>query len=79
MEVRASLLAQGGDPALLEAAVSRLSLEPGVTAVTWEVVDDGNGAGDADDLPPRRRPILLRWMPIHGNRRQPAADTEERS
>ncbi len=37
VEVRAELLTMGRDDPRLEEAVNRLSLEPGVTAVRWEV------------------------------------------
>jgi putative Mg2+ transporter-C (MgtC) family protein len=60
VEVRASLLTQTADQAQLEAAVSRLSLEPGVSAVTWEVVEDGAILGDRDEPSPRRRRRLFR-------------------
>jgi putative Mg2+ transporter-C (MgtC) family protein len=38
VQIRATLLGQGFQDQALERVVSRLSLEPGVTAVTWEVV-----------------------------------------
>jgi putative Mg2+ transporter-C (MgtC) family protein len=38
VQIRATLLGQGVQDQALERIVSRLSLEPGVTAVTWEVV-----------------------------------------
>jgi putative Mg2+ transporter-C (MgtC) family protein len=38
--VNADLLIQGGPDDRLEHAVSRLSLEPGVSAVRWEILDD---------------------------------------
>jgi putative Mg2+ transporter-C (MgtC) family protein len=59
VEVCASLVSQGADQPQLEAAVSRLSLEPGVSAVSWEVVEDG-AAGDPDEPSPLRRRRLLR-------------------
>jgi putative Mg2+ transporter-C (MgtC) family protein len=37
IQVRATLIGQGPQDAALERVVSRLSLEPGVTAITWEV------------------------------------------
>ncbi|WP_374116445.1 MgtC/SapB family protein [Hoyosella sp. YIM 151337] len=39
VQVEALLVLQGRNDALLENAVSRLSLEPGVTAVRWQVVE----------------------------------------
>lgn len=39
VQVEALLILQGRNDTLLENAVSRLSLEPGVTAVRWQVVD----------------------------------------
>jgi putative Mg2+ transporter-C (MgtC) family protein len=38
VEVRATLLSSGRQDALLEQIVGRLSLESGITAVSWEVV-----------------------------------------
>jgi putative Mg2+ transporter-C (MgtC) family protein len=38
VEVRADLLSTGRQDAALEQIVNRLSLEPSVTAVTWELV-----------------------------------------
>jgi putative Mg2+ transporter-C (MgtC) family protein len=46
IEVRADLVGQGNQDAAVEQAVARLSLEPGVSAVGWEVVADP----DAVDL-----------------------------
>ena len=37
MKVRAFLQAHGADQTQLEQAVSRLSLEPGVSAVSWQL------------------------------------------
>jgi putative Mg2+ transporter-C (MgtC) family protein len=47
VEVRADLIASARDDAHLEQAVSRLSLEPSVSAVTWGVLSD-----DEDDEVP---------------------------
>ena len=59
--VRATLLTQGADQAQLEAGVSRLSLEPGVSAVTWEMVDRAVEEDEqADEPPSHRRRRLLR-------------------
>ena len=38
VEVRATLLSAGRQDSMLEQVVGRLSLEAGVTAVSWEVV-----------------------------------------
>jgi putative Mg2+ transporter-C (MgtC) family protein len=38
VQIRATLLGQGSQDLALERVVSRLSLEPGVSAVTWEIV-----------------------------------------
>jgi putative Mg2+ transporter-C (MgtC) family protein len=65
VEVRADLVSPHRNDAGLEDAVSRLSLEPGVTAVTWAVAD--NGSSDDDDPdgdhPPAGRGagLLARW------------------
>jgi putative Mg2+ transporter-C (MgtC) family protein len=40
VEIRATLLGQGPQVLALERVVSRLSLEPGVSAVTWELVGE---------------------------------------
>ena len=62
--VQASLTTTDADQAQLESAVSRLSLEPGVSAVTWELVGDRGGADeDADEPPPPRRRRLRPWRP----------------
>lgn len=52
--VDADLLVEGRPDARLEQAVSRLSLEPGVTAVRWEVKGD-SGEDSAWELPERFR------------------------
>lgn len=44
VEVRAELVTQGRDDRRLEEAVNRLSLEPGVSAVRWEVLDGAEAA-----------------------------------
>jgi putative Mg2+ transporter-C (MgtC) family protein len=41
VEVIAELQRLGRDDIALESAVSRLSLEPGVSAVTWSVIEPG--------------------------------------
>ncbi|MDB5067014.1 MAG: hypothetical protein JWM18_3448, partial [Chloroflexi bacterium] len=46
----ASLVSQGADQPQLEAAVSRLSLEPGVSALSWEVVEDGAAGAERSEL-----------------------------
>jgi putative Mg2+ transporter-C (MgtC) family protein len=40
VQIRATLLGQGAQDLALERVVSRLSLEPGVSAVAWEVVGE---------------------------------------
>ena len=40
VEIRATLVGQGPQDLALERVVSRLSLEPGVSAVTWELVGE---------------------------------------
>jgi putative Mg2+ transporter-C (MgtC) family protein len=51
VEVRAHMVGQGAGPALLEQAVSRLSLEPGVSAVSWHLLapDSMSADGDRED------------------------------
>jgi putative Mg2+ transporter-C (MgtC) family protein len=39
VQIRATLIGQGPQDVALERVVSRLSLEPGVTGVTWEVLE----------------------------------------
>jgi putative Mg2+ transporter-C (MgtC) family protein len=46
----ASLVSQGADQPQLEAAVSRLSLEPEVSALSWEVVEDGAAGAERSGL-----------------------------
>jgi putative Mg2+ transporter-C (MgtC) family protein len=46
VEVRADLMSVARNDALLEQFVSRLSLEPGVSAVKWEIVGEDLGASD---------------------------------
>ena len=56
VEVQADLCLAGGQGSTaLEYAVSRLSLEPAVTSVGWELIDDG---GEVDAGPSHRR----RWF-----------------
>ena len=50
VEVHAVLRGVGADQARLEQAVSRLSLEPGVSAVTWQVKDPANLVLDPEDV-----------------------------
>jgi putative Mg2+ transporter-C (MgtC) family protein len=40
VEVEAELQRQGRDDVALESAVSRLSLEPHVTSVSWNVIEE---------------------------------------
>lgn len=42
VQIRATLFGHGAPDAALESVVSRLSLEPGVTSVTWEKVGPGD-------------------------------------
>jgi putative Mg2+ transporter-C (MgtC) family protein len=52
VEVRAFLAGQGADPTRFELAVSRLSLEPGVSAVSWQLKSADTGViatGEADE------------------------------
>ena len=49
VEVDAELLGVGADQARLEQAVSRLSLEPGVSAVSWKVRDTNHLGVDGDE------------------------------
>ncbi|HEY6332076.1 MAG TPA: MgtC/SapB family protein, partial [Blastocatellia bacterium] len=44
VEIRAILTSNGRDDALLEQLVGRLSLEPGVTALSSEIVGQDDGA-----------------------------------
>ena len=61
VEVRAMLTTHGApDHSQLENAVSRLSLQPSISAVSWEVKSP-DAEGDEDAEPPLRRwPILRR-------------------
>jgi putative Mg2+ transporter-C (MgtC) family protein len=43
VEVKAILISNGRDDAVLEQLVGRLSLEPGVSAVSWEILDQESG------------------------------------
>lgn len=45
-EVTATLTSNGRDDVLMEQVVSRLSLEPGVTAVGWEIMEQYNSSGE---------------------------------
>jgi hypothetical protein len=50
VEVRAELVAHSANAALLEHAVSRLSLEPGVSAVSWSLAAESlNTDADRDN------------------------------
>jgi putative Mg2+ transporter-C (MgtC) family protein len=51
--VNANLIVDGRHDTSLEQAVSRISLEPGVTAVRWEVLDPDNRDG-INTFPPER-------------------------
>ncbi len=71
VSVTAELTAQHRDDRQLEAAVSRLSLEPAVTAVSWTVqadlpedtTDDDPPAGDPTRASLRLRSVLTRHRP----------------
>ncbi len=64
VEVRAILAGHGTDQAQLESAVSRLSLEPAVSSVTWQIVaPDLRPADDGDDADEPPRPTSRRWLP----------------
>jgi putative Mg2+ transporter-C (MgtC) family protein len=41
VQVQASLIMADRNDTLLEQVISRLSLEPGVSAVSWKVVENG--------------------------------------
>jgi putative Mg2+ transporter-C (MgtC) family protein len=59
--VEAELSASTRDDSRLEQAVSRLSLEPSVSAVSWNVIEDaGYEAEENGDVPPPRR--FRRWL-----------------
>jgi len=61
VEVRADLCIAGGrGSTALENAVSRLSLEPAVTSVAWELIGDGIDDGDHDDSRAAHRPTWFR-------------------
>ena len=62
VEVRAMLTTHGTpDHALLEGAVSRLSLQPSISAVSWEVKSSDPEDDDAERaVPVRRIPMLAR-------------------
>ena len=49
VEVTADLQRYGRDDVALEAAVSRLSLEPSVSAVTWNVIETTVPLAAADE------------------------------
>ncbi|WEB43591.1 MgtC/SapB family protein [Streptomyces yunnanensis] len=70
--VAAELTTERRDDSLLEAAVSRLSLEPAVSAVSWTVIghtDEGNGDYPVDQTARRRfRDFFTEWG--HGGRRR---------
>ncbi|HEY4026237.1 MAG TPA: MgtC/SapB family protein [Candidatus Dormibacteraeota bacterium] len=66
VEVHAELLTQARHDTLMEQVVSRLSLEPSVSAVTWAVRDNGHVEEDDDGLSAgtlsrRHRPLFRRW------------------
>jgi putative Mg2+ transporter-C (MgtC) family protein len=49
VEVAAEVSRYGRDDVALEAAVSRLSLEPSVSSVSWQVVQDEGFAVNGED------------------------------
>jgi hypothetical protein len=62
--VRAHLKATGRHEELLEQIVTRLSLEPGVTAMRWEIVWEAAGVADATSAltsNDRRGNLPLAW------------------
>ncbi len=60
--VSAELSASTRDDSQLEQAVSRLSLEPGVSAVSWTVVGTEDEEYDEDNGS-RRRARIRNWLP----------------
>ena len=64
VEVRAILVGHGTDQTQLESAVSRLSLEPSVSAVTWQIMVPDVSTADEDETETEDvRPNSPRWQP----------------
>ena len=73
MDVEAELQLFGRDDVALEAAVSRLSLEPSISSVSWSVVEEPGVTIAAEDSP-SQRDAGARCTPCLGS--HPVGDTK---